>query len=188
MKQPVAGVQGPGLSEVVVGVETLSSGAYSDGQPDYLVSFPPWDFVFTAVCFRGKEDMKPLHCTVAGQCTKIHGGRFLGWHGQAERASQATYPRVSFTKGICSQPPSTGRISWPWEAAVLLTGGGALHTQDITTVPFQALTRNPELKGWTRTCPQCFRLFRHTSWCPLPWGSLPPACSCFLLLPCHPEI
>lgn len=37
-EQAVAGMQGPGLNEVVVGVETLSSVAYSDQQPDYLVS------------------------------------------------------------------------------------------------------------------------------------------------------
>lgn len=38
-KQAVAGVQGPGVNEVMMGVETLSSVAYSDQQPDQLISF-----------------------------------------------------------------------------------------------------------------------------------------------------
>lgn len=83
------------------------------------------------------------HFTVAGQCTKIHGGMFLGWQGQVERASQATYPRVSFTKGRRSKPPFPGMASWPREAAVLLAGGGALHIQDVTAVPSQHFLWHP---------------------------------------------
>lgn len=33
-------VEGPGLNEVVMEVETLSSGVYFVWQPDYLVSLP----------------------------------------------------------------------------------------------------------------------------------------------------
>lgn len=63
----------------------------------------------------GEEATKPPHFTVAGQCTKIHGGRFLASQGQAERGCQATCPRASFTKdiaaGLCPQarPPGLGR-------------------------------------------------------------------------------
>lgn len=128
-------VEGPGLNEVVMEVETLSSGVYFVWQPDYLVSLPSWDFCFVAGCCGGKDYMKPPCLAVAGQWTKIHRGRFLGWHGQAEKALWATYPRVSFTKGFCSQSLSPGTVFWPREAAMLLTGAGAFCIQDVTAVP-----------------------------------------------------
>lgn len=75
--------------------------------------------------------MKPLHFMVAGQFTKMHRERFLGCQEQAE-ASQAAYPRVSFTKSIRSQSPSLDTASWPWAAAMLLAGGTGLRIQDTT--------------------------------------------------------
>lgn len=54
-KQAVAGAQGPGPNEGVMAVATLSSGACSDWQPDYLVSFPPWDFGSTTGLLWGKR-------------------------------------------------------------------------------------------------------------------------------------
>lgn len=142
---------------------TLSSGVYSDRQPDYLLSFLLEIFGFMAGCCGAKQGMEPPHFTVTGQCAKVHRGRFLCWHGQAERALQATYRRVSFTKGICGQAPSPGTAPWPWEAEMLLTGGGALHIQHVTAEPVQ----NPELRGRNRTCTWWSRLFRHTSPFPL---------------------
>lgn len=182
-KQAVAGVEDSGLNEVVIGVETLSSGVYFAWQPDYQVSFPPWDFCFGAGCCGGKDYMKPPHLAVAGQCTKIHRGRFLGWQGQAERAMWATYPRVSFTEGVCSQSLSPGTVFWPGEAVMLLTSAGTFCTQDITVVSSLHFLWDPHTtQSWGGET-TCAPGASDSSEFLLSWDSLPTMCRCFLLPP-----
>lgn len=186
-KQAVAGAQGPGRNEGVMGVETLSSGACSDWQPDYLVSFPPWDFGSMAGLLWGKRLRNHHISRWLDSVLKYTEEDFWPCRDKQKEAVRLLAQERALPKTL--QPASV-----PRHGLLALGGSNAARRWWGSSYPgrycgpfpvlFVAPTCNPELTGWNRTCTWCFR---HPSRFPLSGGSRPPMCSCFPLPPHHPK-